>query len=184
MDRIYLVNYRHRNCEPMKSITQLPREEAFQLAAKLYEDNPCSAHRRFGPDFPVYYSFRLKTEEWLYDHFIALGGKPKTKHPYYFALQQCESLKRNFGFGEEYRLGLDLIDETDISFTFGDSIKQMNSPQRIDPFMKPQLLQYLSRFDNDLNRLIDSLRDTYIIIEAQMWTDKYFNMNKSHDLSV
>jgi hypothetical protein len=36
---IYLVNYRHINCEPLKSITQLPEKEAYELAEKLYKES-------------------------------------------------------------------------------------------------------------------------------------------------
>ena len=34
LNDILLINYRHSNCEPLRSITQLQKEEAFALAKK------------------------------------------------------------------------------------------------------------------------------------------------------
>ena len=35
IDQLTIVNYCHNNCEPLKNIMRLPKEEAFALAAKL-----------------------------------------------------------------------------------------------------------------------------------------------------
>lgn len=175
MNEIILVNYSYHSSKPLKSITQLPKEEAFAVAEKLYKESQCKAHRRFGPDFPVYYRHRLKTEKWLYDHFVAMGGKPETANPYYFALQYCENLYKNFDDGKAVTLNLKCIHPQDISFTFGDSVAQMESPDRKDPFMTDQLLSYISKYDNDVNQFIDSIKAKYVCIEAQLWTDKYFS---------
>ncbi len=171
---IYLVNYRYNSSEPLKSITQLSEKEAFCVADKLYKESQCKAHRRFGPDFPVYYQHRMKTEKWLYDNFIMIGGKPQISHPYYFAVQFCENLYKNFDCGKAIKIKLDDIDILDVSFTFGDSVAKMDSPDRRNPFLKDKLLEYISIHDNDVNKFIDSIKEQYICIEAQLWTDKYF----------
>jgi len=44
-NKLYLVNYCHSNSEQMKSITELPEQEAFAIAKKLYDAGPCRAHR-------------------------------------------------------------------------------------------------------------------------------------------
>ena len=172
---IWLVNYRHPKDEPLKSITQLPEKEAFSLAKKLFDESPCRAHRRFGPDFAMYYPHRLKTEKWLYDSFTAIGGKPQTEHPFYFALHHCENLYVNFDCGLITRINLKDIDATDVSFTFGDSVAQMDSPNRKDPFLKDKLLEYISLHDNNVEKFLDGIKQPYVCIEAQLWTDKYFN---------
>jgi len=174
MDGITLVNYAHTNCTPMKSITQLPEAEAFALAAKIYAESPCRAHRRFGPDFQYYYPHRMKTEKWLYEHFIALGGKPEAEHPFYFALHACGSLDEYFEYGTQTRLALDGIDPRHISFTFGDSIAVMDSPDRRDPFTKDVLYQYITQHGHNVEQFLDSIQETYGCIEAQLWTDSYF----------
>ena len=172
---IYLVNYRHSNCEPLKSITQLPEKEACKLAEKLFKECPCRAHNRFGPNFEGYYKHRQKTEKWLYDKFIAIGGKPQIMHPYYFALHNWEKSYAYFEYGKIIKLGLKDIDMCDVSFTFGDSSKEMDSPRRKDPFLKDTLLDLINLNNNDVEQFLDSIKQQYDCIEAQLWTDKYFN---------
>lgn len=43
---LYLVNYRHKDSEPFKSITDLPLEKAKKLAERLYKSSSCKDHRR------------------------------------------------------------------------------------------------------------------------------------------
>ena len=68
-----------------------------------------------------------------------LGGKPETRHPFYFALQYCENLYRNFDKGEEVRLNLEDIDSADVSFTFGDSMAQLERNAEKPLFSKEAL---------------------------------------------
>jgi hypothetical protein len=161
------------NCEPAKSITQLPEEEAFALAKKLYDENPCRAHNRFGPDFAEYYPHRLMTEKWLHNKFISLGGNPQTEHPYYFALQHCDNLFQNFNRGKITKIPLNSIDPLDVSFTFGDSVAKMNTPESRDPFLINKLIEYIELGGNDVEKFLDSIKNEYTLIEAQLWTDKY-----------
>ena len=173
---LYLVSYRHFKSEPFKSITQLSEDEAFALAKKLYENSSCPAHKRFGPDFAQYYPHRLMTEKWLYERFKALGGKPQTEHPYYFAFHHCENLYTNFDSGVVTKIKLSDIDISDVSFTFGDSIAQMNRQSNPEPFLKDKLIKYISEFDHHVESFLESVIPRYVCIEAQLWTDQYFGM--------
>ncbi len=172
-DGLYLVNYYHANCTPLKSITQLPKKEAFALAEKLYEESPCRAHRRFGPGFEHYYSLRLEAEEWLYHHFVSMGGKPEVEHPYYFTLQQSETLMSNFGDGRQIKLPLAAIGDFDASYTFGDSIAMMDSPGKRPPFLKAELLEHIFSQNNSVETFLGGIQEKCAYIEAQIWTDRY-----------
>lgn len=57
---LYLINYRNVNSGQCKSITELPFPEAKAVADHLYQNNPCTAHRRFGPNFAQYYNDRKR----------------------------------------------------------------------------------------------------------------------------
>jgi hypothetical protein len=63
----------------------------------------------------------------------------------------------------------------DVSFTFGDSCKEMDSPHRKDLFLKDTLLEHIKLNNNDVEQFLDSIKQQYDCIEAQLWTDKYFN---------
>jgi len=90
MDELFLVNYRTPKCEPLKSITQLSEKEAIEVAKKLHQENPYDGFQRFGDDFTKYYHHRIRTEKWLYDEFIVIGGRPQMAHPLYFFVHEWD----------------------------------------------------------------------------------------------
>lgn len=172
--KLFLVHYRHSDSVPCKSITQLPYEEAKIIADRLYKQSQCRAHRRFGPDFPGYYQYRLQLEEQLYNSFLSVGGKPEIKHPYYFVLQSSEMLSDCFENCTETRIDLDFIKEEYISFTFGDSMARNEKGTQISVFTKADLLRQLAGYDNDVDRYVAAMNQAYNFIEAQIWSDAYF----------
>ena len=83
-EEIVLVNYCYPDCIPLMNIMRLPKEEAFQMAYKLAEAHPeTTAFYRFA-DFENYYRRRKSQDEYLYTHFVELGGLPEEKHPLSF----------------------------------------------------------------------------------------------------
>lgn len=78
MKEISLVNYSHRGCEPLKSITQLSEEEAFKKAKEICKSNKGIAFGRF-EDFVNYYPKRINTEKSLHQGFKSKGGKPEVE---------------------------------------------------------------------------------------------------------
>ena len=72
-DDLYIVNYCHPNCVPLKNIMRLPKEETFALAYEMAQQNKdTTAFYRF-TDFENYYPERLKTDELLYSQFVKMG---------------------------------------------------------------------------------------------------------------
>ncbi|MBE5930284.1 MAG: hypothetical protein E7268_04370 [Lachnospiraceae bacterium] len=171
--KLYLVNYRHKDSVPCKSITELPLEEAKKLAKQLYSGSSCRAHRRFGAEFERYYGDRRKAEQWMYDMFCELGGKPETKHPYYFTVQPSEALSENYGEYRMIQIDLDEIDDSDISFTLGDSMALYYTEKLHQVYTKTDLLEQLELYDNDVNKMLEHKKEQAAFIEAQLWNDMY-----------
>ena len=171
--KLYLVNYRHIDSIPCKSITELPLEEAKKLAEQLHADSSCRAHRRFGTDFERYYVDRCKAEQWMYDAFCKLGGTPRKKHPLYFSIQPSDVLSENYGEHCMIQIDLDEIDDGDISFTFGDSMALYYTEKLNQVFTKNDLFQQLKSYDNDVNKMLEQNKEQAASIEAQLWNDKY-----------
>ncbi len=40
IDELYIVNYCHKNCTPLKNLIRLPKKEAFSLAYEMSAKNP------------------------------------------------------------------------------------------------------------------------------------------------
>ena len=174
MNEIYLVNHRPPNCQPLKSIMRLPKKEAFELAAQLKSETAiCEAYGRFNDDnFSAYYDIRMRAEQWLYEKFIEMGGKPQTKHPVYFYVHSWHLENKFWETKITERIALSEIDECDISFGFGDSTCEVDRPERKEPIMKKELLKYIAEHDNDIEKFLKTVR--HGMLEAYIWNDKYF----------
>ena len=171
MNEIYLLNHRAPSYEPFKSIMRLPKEEAFALAAKLNEDKTCDANDRFGPSFAEYYETRLRAENWLYENFKGIGGKPQTKHPLYFYVYGWDLASKFWPVNITEKIPLSGIEPCDISFSIGDSCDEKN---RQLPFMKDKLYELISTHGS-IEYLLAYVKSQigYGMIEAQLWNDKY-----------
>lgn len=167
---LYLVSYCHPACTPMKSITALTKEDAFAAAERLSSANTGTAFNRFGKDFAAYYEHRLRAEQWLYDGFTAKGGNPQTRHPLYFVLEGSGYLSDWFGGGRETKIPLDCIAPSVLSFTFGDSMSKLNAPERRPVFTAEELYVYISECGG-VTELLESIREQYTYIEAQLWLE-------------
>lgn len=174
---LYIVNYCNPNCDPLCSITRLPKSEAFILAKELSKKNKGTAFGRLD-DFANYYPRRIITEEWLYNHFVSLGGEPSSKHPLYFVLQGSDYLNDWFGNGKTTKLLLDDIDSKHISFTFGDSMAKFDKPEMRDPFLKDTLYNLINKHDGDIDKFLDSIKNQYTYIEVQLWKDEYYTIGQ------
>lgn len=176
INSIYLVNYRPQNSEALKSITRLPKKEAFALAKKLYEENPLPGYERFGSGFDSYYTLRMKAEKWLYEEFIAIGGKPQTTHPLYFFVHDWNVVHELWAVKITEKISLNEINIHDISFTFGDSCVMLGNPNQKPPFNKDALMEFIASNDNNIEKLLNNVEQQFghRVIEAQIWNDKYF----------
>lgn len=175
-ENLYVTNYCDKRCSSLSSITRLPIEEAYSLASKLsqYTGNSFTSFSRFSEkDFDGYYKKRIRTEEWLYNSFIELGGKPKNNHPLYFVFGESRYLNDWFENGIKTQLLLSDIDSADISFTFGDSMAKIDSEDRMSPFNKESLFDFIHKTNNDVRSFLNELNNQNKYIEVQLWNDIY-----------
>lgn len=175
---MYITNYCDSRCTPLSSVTKLPMEEAYLLAKKLSEytsDSFTSFSRFSDKDFDGYYKKRVRTEEWLYHSFIAIGGKPHNKQPLYFVLGESNYLNTWFDNGLKTQLLLKDIDARDISFTYGDSMSKMDAEDRMNLFTIETLFDFIHQTTYDVEAFLHELNMQNKYIEVQLWNDKYIN---------
>lgn len=177
-DQLFIVNYCHNNCEPLKNIMRMPKDEAFALAEKLAEENKGStAFWRFA-DFAVYYPERLATDKLLYERFAALGGKPREEHPLSFVLQGSEYLDNWFDNGIVTKIPLSKIASEHVSFTLGDSMSSLKKNGNLQMLSKEELLQKVQNYPESIEEFMEEVREKHGYIEVQLWSDEYV-MNKT-----
>lgn len=171
---LYIINYCNPHCSPLSSITRLPEEEAFAAAKMLSESYKGTAFGRF-EDFVNYYPRRIRTEKWLYENFLKMGGEPETEHPLYFVVNGSGYLNEWFGNGAVTKLVLDEISSKHISFTFGDSMAKMDKPERQKPFTKEELYGFIKKYKRTVDEFFTEIERDWHYIEAQLWCDGYIN---------
>jgi REP element-mobilizing transposase RayT len=175
-ENLYITNYSDKRCSPLSSITRLSVEEAYSLAKKFsrYTSTSFTSFSRFNDtDFDGYYKKRVRTEEWLYNSFVELGGKPENPQPLYFVLGESRYLNDWFENGIKTKILLKDIDPAHISFTFGDSMSKMDSPDRMNVFNKESLLNFILKATEDVTSFLKELDKQNRYIEVQLWNDIY-----------
>lgn len=175
IDTLDIINYCHANCLPFMNICRLPKKEAFSLARKMADENPdTTAFYRFA-DFHNYYPLRMKTDEYLFDLFVSLGGKPKEQHPLSFVLQGSEYLNNWFGNGAVNKIMLKNIPSEFISFTLGDSMSIFKKDGPQTPDRHGELTMYTKEMLSDIitDGFLSDAKNKYHYIEAQLWNDDF-----------
>ena len=189
IEDLSIVHYCHPTCTPFLNICRLPKEEAFALAYKMATEmaaaNPnANSYYRFAKGekgFESYYPRRMMTDEYLYDMFTSLGGKPIEKHPLSFVLQGSEWLDDWFGNGLVFRIKLNTIPSEYISFTLGDSMVillqkdgvRVNEIQhgKLTMYTKKMLLSAINHYNGTVDDYINYITKNYKYIEVQLWND-------------
>jgi len=179
MCEVNIVHYYHSKCIPLNSITELPENEAFEMAKKIGENDGESFYRF--KDFVNYYPRRIKTEKYLYDWFIKSGGKPKTKNPLYFVVESSDFFYNWYDKGKTIIIPLSKIDTRHISFTIGDSCSEYNKNNLKKPFLKEELYEIINEFNGNINLMLEDITKKYEIkyIECQLWDNKYVTEEKN-----
>ena len=175
VDDLYIVNYCHPNCKPFMNICRLPEDEAFSLAYRMAAENSdATAFGRF-VDFGNYYPRRMRQDEYLYDMFASLGGKPREKHPLSFVLQGSEYLYEWFGKGIISKIRLRDIPSEYVSFTLGDSGSALVRDGGLTMYTKETLLSVIREYDGTMDDFLGEIERAhhYHYIEAQLWNDDY-----------
>ncbi len=172
-DELCIVNYCHPNCIPLKNICRLPEKEAYLAAYEMASKNPdTTSFFRFA-DFENYYPLRMQQDEYLYNLFVSLGGKPKEKHPLSFVLQGSEYLSNWFSNGTITSFFLKDIPSEYISFTFGDSGAAFKRTGKVTMYTKEMLIQMMKAYEGTIDDYMNEVVNNHHYIEVQLWNDDY-----------
>ncbi|MDR2717349.1 MAG: hypothetical protein LBB89_04705 [Treponema sp.] len=174
MPDLNIVYYYHSKCLPLRSITELPENEAFQIAYQFGLINGTSFGRF--KDFNNYYPRRIKAEKWLYEWSAKSGGEAKIEHPIYFVLEQSDFFIFFFDKGKVIKLHLSLINSKHISFTIGDSMTTFNDDYnsiRKDPIFMEEVYKLVEEYDGKLEIYLEIMEKKYI--ECQLWNKEYLS---------
>ena len=118
----YLTYYYSKDKIPFQSLSALPEDEAIDIMQSLYDDTPFGVRFKFPAE---YLKSRKETEQWVREAFIAKGGRPESEFPICTVLGASNWLVNAAPDGSshaEIRIPLSIFAETDVSFTYPDSM--------------------------------------------------------------
>ena len=172
---IYRYFYLNREKDIFSNLTQLEFDSAEEYLTYIKEHGLAvnSYNER-------YVRRRFNTEKALYDQFVQKGGKPRTKHPYYFTLGKCDEwfYGRKGAFGCVEFL-LDEFEPSVVSFTYGDSVPtfmsefQVGKEYRGQVYTLPEIQKLVEKYGmpNEWNTYEQLGPENYI--EVQIWSDEF-----------
>ena len=114
---MFLCHYFDKRREPFLSLSDLSDEEALKIHKALESNLFCKRNRD-----SLYMYYRRIVENKLYSGFIAKGGKPQRRTPFYMVLGEYDNFyKPLFEYNELIKIPLEEFSKDIISFTYGDS---------------------------------------------------------------
>ncbi|MCL2158497.1 MAG: hypothetical protein FWH48_03725 [Oscillospiraceae bacterium] len=122
-DTSHLYHYYEKTCEPFRTITALPFEEALSVYTAWRAAQPNS-----GATTPEWYlNRRYNMEKRVRDKFIAIGGRPVRSAPVYFTLGANKGLETWYNKPAFIKIPIDEFDLATVSFTYGDMFPVFNA---------------------------------------------------------
>jgi hypothetical protein len=113
---LYLYHYFNVTNGPFKNISALNIIDAKAVQNNIIKNKIGFAAQRKDN----YIERRFELENIAYDIFISKGGKPKSKFPHYFVVEECNWLESWYEHGNYIKINIENINKEEVSFTYGD----------------------------------------------------------------
>lgn len=168
-----LYHYYERQSGPLRTLSDLPLQDAQSILSALKSRNDTFAARRDDG----YLQRRRQLEQTVRDLFIAKGGTPLRQTPHYFVVEPCPWLETWFVDTAHIKLPAAALDPSLLSFTYGDMFPTFSPRVQDGKAYRNTVYTYAEILD-----IIDAYGLPQIwnphgahgperYIEAQVWTD-------------
>lgn len=180
----YLVHIHKIGTKPFQNLSSLTDSEALQIMGEQYVEGSIFWERFEHPK--KYWEARKQVERWLYEEFIAKGGKPKETYPIYMVAGRPQWAERRMdaltkSLTQEIRVPFSLFGEADVSFSYPDSmvswfLEQEKNPEHYQPgyhgkvFTRSEIISLVSEKGFPEDGWTTNVPDHFAhYIEAQVW---------------
>lgn len=160
-DNLYAYRLYEKKDGPLAVITGVSLEEAISLN---YLNLSTELIKKL-------YNSRRMFEQLMYRLFIQNGGKPKTKHPYYFAIYEelpyVKDIFEKYKEAECLKVPMDIWNNETVSFTYGYSydalVRKDHHPTQRKLLLLDEVYEVMNRYPYT--------NDGHIWFEMQVWDD-------------
>ena len=175
----FITHYHLADRQPFLTLSELKtgRGEAIFKNLKDRHKREPGYKRRYGQS---YLDTRRRIEDKLRQLFIARGGEPRRKYPFYFVLGRSSWFRRLAEEHREIRIVLSSLDPKTTSFTFPDSyvaLSRDEKPYHGKVFLLPELESIVSQYGMPEDEQSPNYQsywkgDFEKYIEFQIWEDE------------
>jgi len=132
----YLIHYYRKGSEPFQSLSALSDNDAITLMSLLYVQGAIFWERFKQP--AEYLRIRREIENTMHQEFISKGGNPQLNYPIYMILGRSKWASEvvdesTLETTAEKEVPLSIFHESDISFTYPDSMVSYMFARQKDP---------------------------------------------------
>lgn len=113
-----LYHYYEQSTGPLRSISDLPDEEAENVLQRIKLEKPDIFLSKRPED---YLQKRRRFEGILREEFIKMGGHPERSTPHYFVVERCPFFEKWYEHTACIAVDTSELDMSQVSFTYGDS---------------------------------------------------------------
>ena len=175
----FITHYHLADRQPFLTLSEIKgsRDEAiFENLKNRHRSDP-SYKRRYGRS---YLTTRRRIESKLRQLFVARGGEPRRKYPFYFVLGQSSWFHGLVREHLEIKIALSSLDPQTTSFTFPDSYVALSSnekPYHGQVFLLPDLESVVGKYGMPKDERVSDYQsywkgDFEKYIEFQIWEDQ------------
>lgn len=172
----YATHYYLRENGPFRSLSELPggSEDPIFLDLLTRHQRDSSYRRRYGKN---YIGVRREVEARLRKLFVARGGKPRRRHPFYLVLGESPWFRDLNANQSELRIPLSQLDPDVTSMTYPDSfiaLTRDDKPYYNQVFLLSEMNDLVTQFGVPKNdQAVPYERywetDFELYIEVQLW---------------
>ena len=175
----FITHYHLADRQPFLTLSELDMDREgfiFENLRDRHESDP-GYQRRYGQN---YLDKRRRIENKLRKLFVARGGKPRRKYPFYFVLGQSTWFRHLIAEHLEVSIALSSLNPHTTSFTFSDSyvaLSNSEKPYYDQVFLLPELESVVNRYGipkddkpSDYQNYWKGDFEKYV--EFQLWEDE------------
>jgi hypothetical protein len=171
---LYLYHYFDIFNGPFKNLSELN-----VVDAKIIQDNISKNKIGFAAQRnDNYIERRFELENMAYNIFISKGGKPKSKFPHYFVVEECNWLESWYENSNYIKINIENINKAEISFTYGDLFPTFsekvkdNKEYRKNVYTYDGIIKLINKYGLPQEWNSDGEYGPERYIEAHLWNNK------------
>ncbi|MBO4325324.1 MAG: hypothetical protein J5845_08035 [Lachnospiraceae bacterium] len=170
-----LYHYYEQSTGPLRSISDLPDEEAEAVLRKIRDEKPDIFLARRPED---YVQKRRRFEAILRNEFIKMGGQPERQSPHYFVVEKCPFFEKWYEQTAWITVDTSELDMSQVTFTYGDSHPTFSGNVKDGKEYRNRLYNF-----EEIQKIIEKYGLPQIwnpdfkygpecYVEVQIWTDR------------